>query len=231
MTFPFYESDPDETFRFGDIVTGFTIVTPSLKTPTIPAPTEYEISITHTHAAVLSPCCSIRDGTILLSPLLQIRTNWLKNPYFADDLTRINTPMSAQQARTPQKWEELPPEQKVELANSPSAYAELRFFIYEKHPLLPTYFVKLRNTIDKIELGYYMIDFLRLYRVKCSAIHSPTDCPIHAKILQLSIPVRRDLRTKLISFFREPEEDSFPQATTPPAGLASQDRGSQFGAD
>jgi hypothetical protein len=219
MTLPFYESVPDLTYRFGDIVRGFTLTTPYLTEPQAPAPATYRLDVSHPNAAVLSPCCSIRDSKILLSPLIPIRANWLDNPYFREDLTSLNRAMTAQQSVTPAKWQTWPENEQLERLNSAPAYAELGFFVYCKHPLLPTYFHKLHGEIH--ECDYYMIDFRRLYSVDCPAIKSPKDCPITAKILQLSIPTRRDLRDKLAYFFgRTPTEDSIPQTATPPAGLA-----------
>jgi len=231
MTNPFYESATDQAFRFGDVVTGFILATPFLKEPQAPPPDEYRLGVNcPRYAAVLSPCCSIGESTILLSPFLPVRTKWLNNPYLIEDLTRINREMTAQQSMPPAKWLDLDETERIERANSNLGYAELPFFVYDENPLLAMYFPKPPDTTR--ELRHYMIDFRKLYRVDCPAIKSPTDCPFSVKILQLSIPARRELRDKLAYFFgRTPEEDSIPKTATPPAGLASQDRGSQVGAD
>jgi len=231
MTNPFYESAPDLAFRFGDVVTGFILATPFLKEPQAPPPDEYRLGVScPRYAAVLSPCCSIGNSTILLSPFLSIRTKWLNNPYLIQDLTRINREMTAQQSMPPAKWLDLDETERIERANSKPGYAELPFFVNDENPLLAMYFPESPETRELRH--YHMIDFRKLYRVDCPAIRSPTDCPLSVKILQLSIQARQELRDKLAYFFgRKPLEDSFPTTATPLAGLASQDQGSQGGAD
>ena len=53
---------------------------------------------------VLSPCCSISDGMLLLAPLTSVRAAFYNNPYFAEDLTRINRVLAPEQAVPPDVW-------------------------------------------------------------------------------------------------------------------------------
>ena len=205
----FYETQPSNAFRFGDVVSGFALTAPHLEKPT-PAshPEDYSVTITYPrYSAVLTPCCSIGASTLLLSPLKPIMRGWLANLYFVEDFTRINRPMTAQQTVSPEKWAELSdPEKQKRLDLGKPAYAFAEYFVYEQHPLLPVYEDKWKG--ESRQIGHYMIDFRKIHKVECPEIKSPTDCPLGAKVLQLSIDTRAQLREKFTDYFgRIPRED------------------------
>ncbi|MGC1119622.1 MAG: hypothetical protein WBA22_00890 [Candidatus Methanofastidiosia archaeon] len=134
----FYEEEMDMALRFGDVLEGFILASPTVETPgSVEA---YEISIRiPPYCAILSPCCSIGRKIISLSPLVEIRPGFLDNPYFAEDPTRINRKMEPGQAVPPHIWEGFPPEVKQERLKEGCGYALFDVFIYEKHDLLPKY--------------------------------------------------------------------------------------------
>jgi hypothetical protein len=143
----------------------------------------------------------------LLSPLKPILRKWLGNPYFVEDLTRINRPMTAQQTLSPEEWARLSePEKQERLDFSKPAFALVEYFVYEQHPLLLAYDHNWKRESRRI--GHYMIDFRKLHKVDCPKIKSATECPMDAKVLQLSIDTRTQLRDKIAYYFgRTPEED------------------------
>jgi len=222
MASPFYEDNVSPALRFGDLVAGFTLTVPHLNAPHPPSSVlDYRIEVSHPqYAAIISPCCSIGDSTILLSPLIQVMKSWYDNPYFSDDLTRINRVMKAEQSVSPSRWESLTPEEKAQrLAVHKPSYVYVEYFIYAPHPLLPTYECKRHGNVSRI--GHYMVDFRKLFKVDCPEIRSATACPLQVKQIQLSRESRAELRDKLTFFFgRIPKEDLSPLQTTPPAGLA-----------
>ena len=205
----FYETQPSNALRFGDVVSGFALTAPHFETP-IPTshPEDYKVTITFPrHSVVLSPCCSIGASTVLLSPLKPILRGWLGNPYFLEDFARINRPMTPQQVLSPEDWERLSENEKQErLEFSKPAYALVEYFVYEQHPLLPTYPYNWKG--ESRQIGHYMIDFRKVHKVECPKIKSATDSPLEAKVLQLSIDTRTQLRDKIAYYFgRTPMED------------------------
>lgn len=101
----FYENHPHQALRFGDIVSGLVLNAASVDNPNAEFKKDYHIEVYHPDfAVILSPCCSIGDKTIALTPLLPVLPQWLKNPYFREDLTRINRPMKPEQSVSPEDW-------------------------------------------------------------------------------------------------------------------------------
>ena len=87
----FYQEIIDPGFRFGDVIKGFISATPNVSNPPINSDnTNYSIEISSPYCAIVSPCCSIKDKVISLSPLLHVNKRIFENPYFREDLTRIN---------------------------------------------------------------------------------------------------------------------------------------------
>ncbi len=206
----FYETRrSSKSLRFGDIVAGFPLAAPHIESPAVERPPEtYRVELEHPqYAAVLSPCCSIGSSTLLLSPLVHVWRKWLGNPYLVQDLTRVNRKMAAEQTLAPEDLEKLEDDEKqrrLELAKP--AYAFLEQFVYDQHVLLPSYELTWKG--NPVSLGHYMIDFRRVHRVNCPAVKSPEKSPLHAKILELSIEARTELRDKLSYYFgRVPQED------------------------
>ena len=210
MTLPcFYENHPPQILRFGDVLSGFVLSATSIKSPTeTRQEKQYRIDVkAPEHVVVLSPCCSIGDKTLALSPLLPILPQFFKNPYLGEDVTRINRMMTPEQSVSPTVWGKL---SQKEIARrfraGPKAYAFVEYFVYEKHDLLPLY--PLPAGEEGAETNYYMVDFRRIYRIECNKVASPKDAPLETKLLGLSIPARAELRKKLASYFsRVPDED------------------------
>jgi hypothetical protein len=202
----FYAGDPDQALRLGDVVEGFILGAANVDRPR-PGPMSYQISVTRPErAAVLTPCCSVGEKTLCLAPLVRIRSSFFTNPYLAEDLTRINRPMLLQQSVPPAVWDSWPPdEQSKRLADWPGmrlAFTEL--FTYQPHDLLAPYELGTGGCLT----GYYMIDFRQMHRVESKSVVNTRDVPLHARLLQLSVEVRSELRDKLSYYFgRIPVED------------------------
>ena len=206
----FYALTVDDALRFGDVVDGYISTVPTIVKPTLTIidAQGYKIDVRMPrYSVILSPCCSIREETISLTPLIPAAPNFFKNPYFAEDLTIINRPMEPQQTLSPDGWEKLPPEEKQTRLAEGFNYALLHFFVYEQHDLFPYYELR-----DGTKNNYYMIDFRSTYRLNCGLILSPTNAPLQSKCLQLSIETRSELRDKLAYYYsRVPEEDQLLQ--------------------
>jgi hypothetical protein len=205
----FYETTSiDRALRFGDIVQGFISCTPNIDDPTISTHNyTYQIEISsQPFFVILSPCCSIRDKVISLTPLIKLRGTFFNNPFFVDDLTRINRPVAPEHSLPPSAWESMEPEEKAGRLRSAPGYVSLECFIYEKHDFFHEYTISRRE--GNISTRYYMIDFRYTFRVHCDKINSPRDAPIDVKRLQLTIDTRSELRDKISYYYsRVPNED------------------------
>jgi hypothetical protein len=206
-----YESSFDNALRFGDIVSGLVLSAVGVDEPKAEFKKDYHIEVNHPKfAAILSPCCSIGEKTLTLSPLLQVNPKWLTNPYLTEDLTRINRPMRPEQSVSPSELQRMSPEDRQRRfdLSKPESLAFAEYFVYDKHDLLPSYPVVSKTMGINTETGYYMIDFRRIYRLVCKQVTSPTSAPLEIKLLQLSVQTRSELREKLSSYFaRIPPED------------------------
>ena len=173
----FYTTTPDEALRFGDIVHGFALSWANVdKPPHTQAPYACEVDVSRPlYASVLSPCCSIGDGVIALSPLVEVPARLLGNPFFSDDLTRVNSRVKPEQSVSPEAWQKLGIEEKERrFARGPS-YTFVHFFVYAPHDLLKEYSVA---TADRpITLGHYLVDFRRIAAVLCKQVNGPRDSP------------------------------------------------------
>lgn len=203
----FYAASNGPTFRFGDVLEGFPTAAPSVSAP-VPRRAIEKYGITVTSApfnALLSPCCSIGDKCLTLAPLLQVPPKWRQNPYLAEDLTRINRIMPPEKALPPDVWDKMPNELKRKRLDSASGYTLVEFFVYAPNAALPLYVPSTKS--DRKE-AFYVIDFRRMYHVGCDNLASAKSAPIEAKLLELSIEARSELRDKLAYYFgRVPEED------------------------
>lgn len=195
----------DEALRFGDVLKGYILAATNIDEPNLNNNYKIDINLP-TYCIVLSPCCSIGDKIISLSPLIGLNGAFFKNPYFAEDLTRINRKMQPQEAIPPKVWENLPIKEKEKRLEEGYAYAFLEFFVYDKHELFPNYTVNRKE--ENIETNYYMIDFRNAFKVSCEKIITPKNAPLESKFLQLSIKSRSELRDKLAYYYaRVPKED------------------------
>lgn len=208
----FYTDRLNKALRFGDVVKGYILTNPFYNEPNIflkEGSHNYKIDVEiPEYSVVLTPCCNIEGSIISLTPLTHVRSDFLLNPYFAEDLTRINRMMTAQQAMTPEKWEELDDEAKQKRKEERLNYALLRYFIYAENDRFQEY--KVRNRM----ICCHMIDLKNIYTIKCPKIKRannsrPADSSIlDSKILQLSVTSRKELRDKVAYYFsRPPLED------------------------
>lgn len=206
----FYESISDNfsNFRFGDVLKGYIEAIPHIEEPTLsPVDQNYQIDIGFPKfSVIISPCCSIGNKIISLTPLIQLRGDFFGNPYFAEDLTRINRKMEPSQTVSPEIWAKFSLEEKEKRLKEGNSYALLELFIYEKNDFFPKYVVDRKQ--GNIETNFYMIDFRNTYKLCCEKIVNPKDVPIVSKVLQLSIATRSELRDKLSSYYgKTPKED------------------------
>jgi hypothetical protein len=205
----FYQDDLDKALRFGDVVIGYILTNAMLEKPNWEARLgDYTINISSPlFSAVMTPCCSIEDKTLVLTPLVQLYSTFFDNPYLAEDLTRVNRIMSPQQAVPPHVWDQLGGQEKQKRMAEGNTYAFANLFIYERHNALPQYDLHRREK-NNIVTNYYMINFKNLYKVHCDKVISPTNSPLESKCLQLSLETREELRVKLARYYsRVPPED------------------------
>ena len=171
--FKFYAKRPDPIFRFGDVLKGFVALSPNIDEPLTPEKNDYSIQVSMPqYIAVVSPCCSIKDQVISLAPLIKVRNTFFKNPYFVEDLTRINRLVSPENSLPPEAWQNMEPEIKEEKLRCEKAYTFLEIFIYKEHEIFPEYTIH-RKKAENITTQYYMIDFRHSSRVNCAKITKP----------------------------------------------------------
>ena len=202
------EEEMDKALRFGDVLKGYISVIPKIKEPFLDKLNyDYNLNIELPFFSVaLSPCCSIGEKKISLSPLVPVRRTFFDNPYFDGDLTRINLKMKPINAFSPEKWEEKSAVEKADILKNDSVYTLLEFFIYMENDLFPEY--PIRKHGETVKIKYYMIDFRNIYRIDCEKIESANKVPLDSKCLQLTVETRAELRDKIAYYFaRIPEED------------------------
>jgi len=198
----------DAALRFGDVVKGFLLVTPHLRAPVLSAThADYQIDVSLPGlCVVLTPCCSIGENALSLAPLQQVRRTFFKNPYFAQDLTRINRRMAPEETLPSAEWASLSAEEKQRRQKEGLAYAFTDLFVYEGHPMFPEY--EIRTPIGCRPTRCHIIDFRSAFRIYCEGIRSASKAPLEAKCLQLTIQTRQELRDKIVHYYgRLPDED------------------------
>lgn len=206
---PFYLNAPDQGFRFGDVLKGFPISAPNFSNPPLTNENmNFNIEVqVPSYCVILSPCCSIAEETISLSPLMKVYQTFFKNEYFAADLTRINRLVAPEKSIPAFPWDKLSPEKKQEKLDVGMAYTFLDKFIYKEYDIFREYEIN-RRSEGNIFTRYYMIDFKNTFRVNCSNIKNPNNVPIESKCLQLTIETRAELRDKISFYYaRVPDED------------------------
>lgn len=198
----------DHAFRFGDLIRGFVLSTPVMKQPVLEASQhEYHVEVHLPElCAIVSPCCSIGDQMIALSPIKRVLPSFFENPYLAQDLTNLNRRMLPEQAIPPVAWQKMPEDERQKRLLEGETYAFTSYFIYAEHEYLPMYSLKTKG--EEIQIGYHMIDFRDTFKVNCQAIVSAQKSPVEAKLVQLSAFARREMREKIGAYYlREPIED------------------------
>jgi hypothetical protein len=202
----FYQEEVDKAYRFGDVLKGFVLSYPNIDEPILKDKhydSQYSVNIiVPEYCIILTPCCSIGEKSILLTPLIKIHKNFYKNPYFADNLLNINSPMEPEQSVSPDVWVKFDVDEKQKRLSASKGYAALEYFIYEKHHLFQEYL------LGNLTTQYYMIDFRNIFKVNSDRIPNQKQAPLEAKCLQLSVNARKELREKLsYYFFRAAPED------------------------
>ncbi len=210
----FYEPTNSKILRLGDVVKGYLSSETKIKQPFL----SIENSIYHKYtvnfevpsfSVVLTPCCSIGEyNMICLSPLIELKKDFFKNPYLVEDFTRINRKIEADKAYAPDDWQKIPPEEQQEILTRGKVYIEYYLFIYAPNDYFPAYERRGQQT------RFYMVDFRNIQTLRCDLIKSreytsEEDTNILAsKCMQLSIQTREEFRQKLAQYFgRRPAED------------------------
>lgn len=206
----FYQDEVDSALRFGDVVEGFIHSAPCISNPIDTLNCEYTIKIDiPKYSVVLSPCCSIGNGVILLSPLIKVLPDWGLNNFIKEDFTMINRIMKGYKAITPKHFENMSPEKQIEIMNEEPTYCYLELFVYEGCELFDSYSLSYGKQKDIMKTNCYMIDFRSIYKINCEKIQSAVNAPLSVKKRQLSISTRNELRNKISSYFNKtPLEDN-----------------------
>lgn len=158
-------------------------------------------------SVLLTPCCTLRHRMFTLAPLMPIRNSFFENPYFREDLTRINRPMEPRQTVAPELWNNFPDEEKVRRSQEGIAYAFVEIFVYQENEVFEECDINLRN-LGRQSTRFHMIDFRHLYKLSGEDIKNAEAVLLEAKVLQLSIAARTALREKISHYFgRTPQED------------------------
>jgi hypothetical protein len=216
----FYAEQSSGKLRFGDVVSGYVTAVPNQEKPIVESFVGYEVRVKlDPHLVVLTPCCSIKEKTMCVVPLIEAkrRSLFFENENYRKDMTLLNHPL------LPREWRELGEQEVTSESEEEQMYVHDSLFIYLENIQLPKYKVKTKNKENKVEefeAGYYYIDFRNISNVKCSCIaHEKEGKPkpkydellmqmLSSKKLELSIDTRSDLRNKLAYYFlRVPEED------------------------
>jgi len=203
----FYIKDSyDNILRFGDVINGFQYFKPNFEGLPEVVDSNIKIEIIKSnYFVVLTPCCSIENENLNLTPLKQIAYKFFSNPYFEKDFTIINRRMLPEQTVAPRIWNDVfTEEERSKRIGEGVKYSFAELFIYEKNDLIPPYKLSYKGNPDIIT-GYYMIDFKDIFTIKSAKIQRNMEYP---KILQLTIETREELRDKIGEYFkRVPQED------------------------
>lgn len=201
----FYQKENSKDLRFGDVLKGYFLSHSNIKGPNFE--NDFSINVeAPKYCIVLSPCCSIGNKIISLSPLIKILKSFFNNPYFSEDLTRINRVMQPEQSVSPAQWEKFPQEVKQQRLAEGETYAHQELFIYQENEIYFPYVLKKKGEVD-VTTKYYMIDFRNIQKINCDLILNNRDFPYESKCLELDKVTRRELREKISYYFRRPPEE------------------------
>jgi len=204
----FYHTKPSGLPRFGDVVSGFHNATLKLGAKLDRDFGDFDIAVTHPkYLVILTPCCSIEKTVMSLAPLIQLPHPVFKNPFFAEDPTRINRHVPAKKTLSPTQWEKLPVEDQQERMDKADGYVFIEFYVYQEHDLLLRY--EIPHDKETRKTGHYMVNFKDICRVESKAIDRGNHSELaKLKILELSVQARKELRDKIAYYFaRVPDED------------------------
>ena len=121
----FYSRTLDKELRFGDVLQ-WGVSTPSFyKNKSNLENKDFFIKVCYTsHSVILTPCCTIgKQSKITLAPLVQVRNSFFSNPYFVEDLTRINRILEEpEKSVSPEIWKKMPPKKEMKFLKKPYAF-------------------------------------------------------------------------------------------------------------
>lgn len=195
----------DAALRFGDIIRGFSIITPNIHDPNVNRSNGYTINVEHPLCVVMSQCCAIGKTTILLSPLMRITDQklgaaYIDNEFIKKDFTVINKEIPKRYTVTKKAFDKMPPKEQTEYDSDEMVYAFKEYFIYDQYQEFEQYDA-IATEGRRFPTKYYMIDFKNLYKINCNKIQSAKASPLELKYLQLSREARQDLRDKISGFY------------------------------
>ena len=124
----FYADTFSNGLRLGDVVLGYVTAVPNQPEPIRNAFINYSVDVRlPSLLVVLTPCCSIKEKTIAVVPLINIldaeRKIFFKNINFRKDMTLINYP------HTLDEWKKLDQEVTESDQDGKEKYAYESFFI------------------------------------------------------------------------------------------------------
>lgn len=123
---------------------------------------------------------------MLLSSLIPIKRAFYRNPYFAEDVTRINIKIAPEKSIPAEDWNALSQDERDRRIEKGNAYTSLEFFVCENNGLFPECELTIRN--HEIYNPPYVIDLRRTFFVKCNKIQKDQkNIPIGVKLLELSV--------------------------------------------
>ena len=215
----FYQTEHSEALRLGDVIEGYISTVPTILSPCKPGSLAAQLCTISvgmpSYSIIISPCCSIEKGIIMLTPLIRLENKMFKHPYIREEPNRINSRVEPQYTVPPKVWDrpDFVEEKSRRLAAGP-VYIFFEYFVYDANEIFNEYTVPMKGE-DDIQTRYYMIDFRNIYSLRCDMIKrniSESERPlIESKHLELSISTRASLREKLSYYFYRPApEDADP---------------------
>jgi hypothetical protein len=217
----FYNEEIGDKLRFGDVVKGYLSAIPKISMPFGNASIDFHMP---QYSVVLEPCCEIGGGTIILSPLEKIGTQFFDIPHLSKNRTLLNIKGMAKDFFHPMMWNQLDNGKKTEALVATQDYGWKSFFVYEGNPLFPEYTIDRKEIFNEIidtvtnlpkfetikeptkfQTRDRIINFKAIYQVSCNRIlkpEKPSDPNILGSIvLQLSMETRNQLREKIANYF------------------------------
>ncbi len=210
----FYQSSLEPALRLGDLVTGFPLAVLKWHSPEVEARTDAGAPLASTIElyekkifAVITPCCSIETSKLVVSPLIHVRAEWLRNPAFKKDFSLVNRKIDAQTATPPEVWEQFSDDVRIVKERAGPQFTFYESFVFAPTPHLGRYEISYRKEVT--EVGHWMIDMRNLVTVCSNAFGrdkstNQKPAPIGMKLAQLSVDSRQNLRDKLAGYFSRP---------------------------